>query len=95
MASIFKRGRDKEKKRACWYISYSDENGKRRSRKGFTDKGLTEQLAAQIEKDVWMRRNGMVDPRAEDLAKHRRSVFRRGDKGQDLPPVVLHGTSTK
>jgi len=73
VASIFKKGRDKRKKRASWYISYTDENGKSRMKKGFTDKGLTEQLAAQLEKEVWMRRNGMVDPLAEEMAKHRQS----------------------
>ena len=39
MASVFKRGRDKGKKGASWYFEYRDEFGKKRMRKGFTDKG--------------------------------------------------------
>jgi hypothetical protein len=49
MAAIYKRAQDKGKKRASWYIGYSDHNGKRVTRKGFTDKGETERLAAKLE----------------------------------------------
>lgn len=38
MASIFKRGRDKGKRNAAYYVSYTDHNGRRRTAKGFTDK---------------------------------------------------------
>lgn len=71
MASIFKRGRDKARKLAPYTIAYTDHNGKRRMTKGFTDKSLSEQLAAKIENEVLLRKRGMIDPEVE-----RRSVIR-------------------
>lgn len=50
MASIFKLGKDKRRKGAPYQIEYVDHTGKKRRRKGFSDKGLTMQLAARIEK---------------------------------------------
>ncbi len=61
MASIFKRGRDSGKRRAVWWISYDDENGKRRTKKGFTDKRVTEDLAIEIEHKVKRIRAGLVE----------------------------------
>ena len=62
MASIFKRGRDSKKRRAVWYFSYDDEHGKRRTKKGFTDKRATEDLAIEIECQVRRKKEGLVDP---------------------------------
>lgn len=62
MASVFKRGRDKQRRGSSWYISYDDENGKRRTRKGFTDKRATEQLALEIEHDLRRKKAGLIDP---------------------------------
>ncbi len=73
MASVFKRGRDKDKRHAFWYISYNDHTGKRRTKKGYTDKGLTEQLAAKIEREVMLRRRGLIDPEDERRLKIRSS----------------------
>lgn len=39
MASIYKRKKNQKDKRVAWLIDYTDENGKRRTLKGFTDKG--------------------------------------------------------
>lgn len=61
MASIFKKGRDKGKKRAPDYIAYFDHNGKRRTVKGSTDKGQTEQIAAKLENDALLLRRGIID----------------------------------
>lgn len=65
MASVFKRGRDKGKRRSIWYIAYNDQDGKRRTRKGFSDKGLTEQLAAKLEHEAMLRKRGLIDPEEE------------------------------
>lgn len=61
MASIFKRGRDKNKRRASWWISFTDEAGKRVTKKGFTDKRLTEELALKLEQAAHLRKSGLVD----------------------------------
>ncbi len=76
MAAIFKRGRDKGKKRTAWYINYTEENGDRRSVKGFTDRGLTEQSAARIENEVMLRKRGLIDPAAEKIAGHRQTPIK-------------------
>jgi integrase len=70
VASIFKLGGRKNRK-SCYWVEYIDYDGTRRRKKGFTDKGLTEQLAAKLENEVMMRRRGMLDPQAEKLAEQR------------------------
>ncbi len=71
MASVFKRTRDRKKKNVKYLISYVNDNGKRRMKTGFTDKGLSEQLAAKLENEVRLRKTGMIDPILEAQAKHR------------------------
>ena len=56
MASVYKRTRDNGRKGGAWYISFSDEHGQRRMRKGFTDKRETERMANQIEDEIRKRR---------------------------------------
>jgi integrase len=65
MASIFKRRKGKNEP---YTIQYLDHLGQRRTKKGFTDKGLSEQLAAKLESDARLRRTGMVDPEQERYA---------------------------
>ncbi|NQV27707.1 MAG: site-specific integrase [Rhodopirellula sp.] len=65
MASVFKLGRDKKKRHAPWYLEYKDELGKKRMKKGFTDKGLTEKLAAKLEMEAHLRTMGLIDKDAE------------------------------
>jgi site-specific recombinase XerC len=73
MASIFKKSRDKGKKNRPWWIEYVDANGDRAYAKGFTDKGLTEQLAAKLETEVMLRKRGMIDPENERLVAIKQS----------------------
>lgn len=73
MASIFKRGRDKGKRNAPYWIEFYDHEDKRRRRKGFSEKGLSEQLAAKLENEALLRRSGMIDQAAEKLAAERRT----------------------
>ena len=61
MPSVFKRGRDKGKRNAVWYFSY-EENGRRRTKKGFTDKQSTVQLARELERQARRKKEGLVDP---------------------------------
>jgi integrase/recombinase XerD len=76
MASIFKLGRDKKKKNAPWYFEYKDHKGRKRMRKGFTDKGLTQQLATKLETEADMRRKGLIDGEQEERAERRKSDIR-------------------
>ena len=70
MASLYKRSK---KKGAVWEIQYKDHEGVRRHCKGFTDKGLTEQLAAKLEAEARLRRTGMIDPEQERYLNHKQS----------------------
>jgi integrase len=69
MAAIFKRSKAKN---APYTIQIVDHDGKRRTYKGFTDKGLTEQLAAKLEADARMRKTGLIDPQQDRFAANRR-----------------------
>ena len=73
MASVYKKGRDKGKKRSPYYIDYFDRDGERRTVKGPTDKGQAEQFAAKLENDAMLRRSGIIDPKLEELAQRRKS----------------------
>jgi integrase len=72
VASIYKRSGDSKNKHLAWLIGFSDENGVRRTVKGFTDKGHTERLAAKLEHEVMLRRRGLIDPEMESFAAKRR-----------------------
>lgn len=72
MASIFKLGKDKGKKGSVYHIEYVDHRGRTRRKKGFSDKGLTNQLAAKIEHEVMLRREGLIDPKQDQLANQKR-----------------------
>lgn len=75
MASIYKRGQDKGKKGACWYIGWTDHRGKWRTKKGFTDKGLTKELADKLISGETLRRLGLVDPESDRIAEHRNAAI--------------------
>lgn len=70
MASIFKRRKGKNEP---YTIQYRDHGGKRRTAIGFTDKALSEQLAAKLETEARMRRTGMIDPEQERLAETKKA----------------------
>ena len=71
MASIYKRKLDKGKRRAYWYFNYLDATGKRRTRRGFTDKRKTEPLATGVEYTELQRQFEGVDLEAERLLAER------------------------
>jgi site-specific recombinase XerC len=72
MASVYKRDSDRHKKNALYYVAFTDHEGKRRNRKGFTDRGLSEQLGARLEHEVMLRRRGLIDPVQERLAEQKK-----------------------
>jgi site-specific recombinase XerD len=66
MASIFKRRKGRNEP---YTIQYVDHLGKRRTCKGFTDKGLTEELAAKLEGDARLRTTGLIDTEQDRIAQ--------------------------
>ena len=70
MASIFKRTK---RKNEPYLIQYVDHLGKRRTVQGFTDKGLSEELAAKLESEARLRTAGLIDPAQDRIAGHRQT----------------------
>ena len=64
MASIYRR-----KKGGNFYITYQVRPGQRKTVKGCKDRVATEALARKLEADVMLRREGVIDTRAEKLAR--------------------------
>ncbi|HMB05426.1 MAG TPA: hypothetical protein VKP69_17025 [Isosphaeraceae bacterium] len=65
MASIFK-----PKGKAKYVILYTDETGRRRKKIGATDKAVTQRIARDLENRVALRREGIVDAKADALINH-------------------------
>jgi integrase len=97
VATIYKR--DKRKKNEPYSIQYVDHAGRRRTRQGFTDKGLSEQLAAKLETEARLRRTGLIDPEQERLAECKQSSLEdlikafRESLAEQSPQYILHTTS--
>ena len=67
MASVFKRG-GKGNRHGWYYISYFDHNGKRQSRSArTTDKATAERIAAKLEADAALRRDGVIDTQLDAI----------------------------
>ena len=73
MASIFKRSK---RKNEPYWIQYKDHLGKRKTAKGFTDKGLTEQLAGKLESEARLRKTGLIDPEQERYAEVKQAAIK-------------------
>jgi len=73
MASVFKRKKDRRNKKKPWLIAYTDENGKRHTITGTTDKAVTEQIARNLENKAALRRHGVTTAEADRLCKHAKS----------------------
>lgn len=73
MGSVFKptyTDRDgNTRKTACWYARYTDATGRQQRVKGFTDKSLTLQLLAKLEREATAARHGIDVPTADGLAR--------------------------
>jgi integrase len=76
VANFYKRGKGKQ---AVYWLQYKDHTGRRRTVKGFSDKGLSKQLAGKLESDARLRRTGLVD---DDQA--RVSVSKNAPIGEHL-----------
>jgi len=64
MAGIYRR-----KKGGCYCITYQVRPGKRKTVRGCKDRAATEALARKLEADAMLRREGIIDARAEKLAQ--------------------------
>jgi hypothetical protein len=65
MASVFKA-----KGSSAYTVLYMDEHGKRRKKKGYTDKRESERLAKDLEDRARKIKDGLIDPKAEAYRAH-------------------------
>ncbi len=65
MASYRKHGK-------VWYYRFTDADGKKWERKGCTDRRVTEELARAAETEAVRTKRGLVDPKAERIAREAR-----------------------
>ena len=78
MASVFKRRGGKK-----WLISYTTENGARRTVTGAASKTVTEQIAAKLESEAELRRRGVIDARLDRYsAAERKPLMVKSDEGE-------------
>ena len=69
MATTYKRG-GKKRRGGQYYIAYSDHNGERVVRGvRTTDKATAERIAAKCEADAALRREGVIDPTLDAIAR--------------------------
>ena len=84
MATIYKM-KDRPNYMVAWY----DGTGRRRVRSsGTTDRKSAERLAAKLEADSMLRREGIVDPRADGFAEAARRPARAIDRAQDAAAAL-------
>jgi len=72
MASIFKRSK---RKNEPYWIQYTNHLGKWKTVNGFTDEGLTAQLASKLETEARLRKAGLVDADREQLAAKKMALI--------------------
>ena len=69
MATIFKRG-GRGSRGGRYYIAFFDHNGKRVVRSArTTDKSAAERIAAKLEADAALRRDGVIDPAVDAISR--------------------------
>jgi hypothetical protein len=94
MASFRKHGK-------VWYYRYADADGKKWELKGCTDRRVTEELTRAAETEAVRTKRGLVDPKAERIAREaRRPVvehvdeFIKGMESKGNDPKHVRSTRT-
>ena len=87
-----KQCRKVTKRARHWYVRYKDGNGKTCQVKGYTDKGMTQQLAANLQARAQRQQVGLADPheqhRRRPIAEHL-SDFERHLNDKDNTPKYI------
>src|SRR5579862_717148 len=72
MATVFKRG-GKHNRNGYWYIQWFDHDGERHTKCAkTTDKAAAERIAAKLESDTALRRDGVINSALERFALEER-----------------------
>ena len=102
MATVFKRG-GKTNRSGWYYISYTDHDGKRKTRGSrTTDKATAERIANKLEADAALRRDGVIDASDDRYAAEARrpltahlADFKMALIGKGNTPQHCHETHTQ
>jgi integrase len=93
VASVFKF----PKNALTWTVVYTDQHGKRRKKKGYTDKRESERLGMKLEERARKIRNGDIDPKDEKYREHEAvplvyhlEDFKRSVRGKGATPKHIH-----
>jgi integrase len=93
MASVFKF----PKSALTWTIVYTDQHGKRRKKKGYTDKRESERLGMKLEERARKIRNGDINPKDERYRDHEAVLltdhledFKRSVRGKGATAKHIH-----
>ena len=73
MPTVYKTAADRGKKSVRWMVAWTDEFGRRRTRRAYTDKALSERMARQLEDEARARRDGTIDMVVERMGAHARA----------------------
>src|SRR6516165_7157844 len=69
MATVFKRG-GSDNRGGRWYFAFFDHRGQRQVRSArTTDRAAAERIAAKLEADAALRREGVIDPVLESVVR--------------------------
>jgi integrase len=98
VASVFKF----PKNALTWTVVYTDQHGKRRKKKGYTDKRESERLGMKLEERARKIRNGEIDPKDEKYRDHEGiplvdhlEDFKRSVRGKGATPKYIHMTGQR
>jgi integrase len=67
--TVWKRKADRRRRDAKWRITYTDEDGRRRTATAYTDRQASYELARRLVKEAAQKAEGLIDP----FAEHRRT----------------------
>jgi integrase len=102
MATVYKRG-GKSNRSGWYYISYTDHDGKRKTRSSrTTDKATAERIANKLESDAALRRDGVIDASDDRYAAEARrpltahlAEFKTALAGKGNTPQHCHEAHTQ
>ena len=105
MASLIRRkyrakdkdGNTYQKQSPYWYVDYIDANGKRKRQKAYKDKVASLQLAARLEKDVELAKEGVIDkyaghrkmPLTEHLEAYKKNLINKGSSEKHIDMTYM------
>ena len=102
MATTYKRASERTRPGARWSIAFTDEAGRRRTKRAYCDKRASETLARKLEDEAKAIRDGLIDVGAERRAEaarapieghiddYRRALDEKGDASEHVKQTIAY-----